>query len=776
MLSATLENNKQFSSQYAEYIDVFFEEKTNTLSKHESHNHAIDTDDRDSFFDSIYNLSTHEFEVLRKYIDENLKKNFITLFIFSASVSILFVKKSDKSLRLCVDYRKLNVITIKNRFSLFLVSEILDRLIETRVYIKLNFRIAYNQIRIKKDDEWKTTFRCRFEHFEYRVMSFELVNAFVTFQSYINKTLHIFLDIFALMYLDDILIYFLIIEKHEDHVKSVLQRLRQHELYVKLKKCAFSISKIDFLKFRISAKDIFMKKARVKIIKNWLESLNHRDIQMFLKFVNFYRRFIEIFSRVIADLTELLKEKKKEKFFDKFELTSKARKSFNNLKKIFMKTSLLWHFNLDLKIMIETNVIEFVIFEIISQLDSKTDQWHSIVFWSRKMTSAERNYMIDETEMLAIVEVCKKWRHYIESFKHSMRVITDHVNFRTFLIIKALSRREARWWERLSDLNLKIEYKSNKTNSADALSRRSDYESDEQNISNSSSSKAEWLSKYKNNATVLRSDNTDDSSTEDNVLKTSKWILLILENAEFLVMKTEIIESVLIERRRLTKDEKSTTQSSREVDVSNSSEIIEKIDDESKNSLFNDEISSEITISSALISRTVIEEVFESSTSSRDTVLLAAVNRALIYRKNKSIKRTKLHEFDRRSRLFQLVSTENCENLVFKNAIREISERDSTFAVASIELRIVLQALQKIDSLAQRVRSLVERAKMKRKSRNKKSEASSKSFSDRKKRSQNERQAIKWSSSQKSLRTWKSDTWKIIFCAEERNDTYSQIF
>ena len=124
-----------------------------TLSCRDAFHDTIDTDDKDSSFDSIYNLSTHELEMLRKYIDENLKKNFITLFIFSASVSILFVKKSDESLRLCVDYRELNVITIKNRYSLFLVSKVLDRLIETRVYIKLNLRIAYNQIRIKKDDE-----------------------------------------------------------------------------------------------------------------------------------------------------------------------------------------------------------------------------------------------------------------------------------------------------------------------------------------------------------------------------------------------------------------------------------------------------------------------------------------------------------------------------------------------------------------------------------------------------------------------------------------------
>lgn len=316
MLNATLKNNRQIPSQYAEFADVFSEEKANELPEHGLHDHAIDINGKEPPFGPIYNLSSHELDVLRAYIDDNLEREWITPSISPPGAPIMFVKKSDGSLRLCVDYRGLNAITVKNRYPLPLISEALDRLAGAKVYTKLDMRSAYHRIRIKEGDEWKTAFRC--------ISCY----AICTFQSYINKALHTFLDIFALVYLDDILVYSLTIRDHEDHVRSVLRRLRQHGLY---EKCEFSVSEVGFLGFRISAKGISMKKARVETIKNWPEPLSHRDIQVFLRFANFYRRFIEAFSRVVSGLTELLKGGKKGKFSGKFELTLEARKSFNDV-------------------------------------------------------------------------------------------------------------------------------------------------------------------------------------------------------------------------------------------------------------------------------------------------------------------------------------------------------------------------------------------------------------------------------------------------------------
>ena len=151
MIEIVIDN--EISSQYVDYKNVFSEEKANTLIEHDSQNHVIDINDQKSLFDSMYNLSVTELEVLRKYIDEHLEKRFITSFISSADASILFVKKSSEELRLCVNYRDLNAITVKNRYFLLLINETLNRLSRFKIFIKLDIRVAYNQIRIKEDDE-----------------------------------------------------------------------------------------------------------------------------------------------------------------------------------------------------------------------------------------------------------------------------------------------------------------------------------------------------------------------------------------------------------------------------------------------------------------------------------------------------------------------------------------------------------------------------------------------------------------------------------------------
>src|SRR5437762_8606199 len=155
---------------------------------------------------------------------------------------ILFVPKgNDGDLRLCVDYRGLNSVTIKNRYPLPLVGEIMDRLSKAKVFTKLDLRNAYYRIRIREGDEWKTAFRTRYGHFEYMVMPFGLANAPATFQAYINEVLGTYPDEFCVAYIDDILIYSKMLEEHIEHVRKVLKKLLEHSLYIKLEKCQFHV-------------------------------------------------------------------------------------------------------------------------------------------------------------------------------------------------------------------------------------------------------------------------------------------------------------------------------------------------------------------------------------------------------------------------------------------------------------------------------------------------------------------------------------------------------
>lgn len=182
-------------------------------------------------------LSQNELEVVRNYIRTALDKGWIRPPKSPAGAPILFAPKKDGSLRLCVDYRGLNEITLRNRYPLPLVGEIMDRLSGARVFTQLDLRDAYHRIRIRAGDEWKTAFRTRYGHFEYQVMPFGLANAPATFQSYINRALSDLLDTCCVVYLDDILIYSRSEEEHVHHVRMVLDRLQKYHLYCKLSKC-----------------------------------------------------------------------------------------------------------------------------------------------------------------------------------------------------------------------------------------------------------------------------------------------------------------------------------------------------------------------------------------------------------------------------------------------------------------------------------------------------------------------------------------------------------
>ncbi len=229
-------------SKYADFADIFSLKLAAKLPEHTGiNNHAIEVvDDRQPLYGPIYNLGPVDLETLKAYIENNLASGFIRPSKFPAGAPILFDKKPDGSLRLCMDYWGLNNLTIKKWYPLSLVGELLDRLGRARRFTQLDLINAYHQIRIRKGDEWKTAFRTRYNHFKYQVMPFGLTNAPAMFQGYINKIQAEKLDVFMIVYLDDILIY--TENEGEEHVQAVrwvLDQLRKHSLYVNLKKCRF---------------------------------------------------------------------------------------------------------------------------------------------------------------------------------------------------------------------------------------------------------------------------------------------------------------------------------------------------------------------------------------------------------------------------------------------------------------------------------------------------------------------------------------------------------
>jgi hypothetical protein len=468
--------------QYSEYADVFSEQKADTLPGEGSREHPIELiEGATPPYGPIYNLSERELEVLREYLKSSEAKGWIRRSMSPAGAPILFVPKPDGTLRLCVDYRALNKMTVKNRHPLPLIGETLDRLRSAKTFTKLDLRNAYHRIRIRKGDEWKTAFRTRYGHYEYQVMPFGLANAPATFQAYINEALEGLMDFTCVVYLDDILIYSSDPAEHEEHVKQVLERLRAYGLYVKLSKCAFGVEQVEFLGYVISANGVAMELSRVETIKDWPIPRSYYEVQVFLGFANFYRRFIERYSAIARPLTSLMKGSQNGRKQGPFQWGKEQQQAFDKLRDAFVNAPVLIHFDPTKPIRLETDASGFAIAAILSQpgewpvKPGERPNWHPVAFFSRKLDAAEMNYGTPDQELLAIVKSFVHWRHYLEGSAYPIQVLSDHNNLRHFMTTSAISRRQARWAQELSAYDFEIAYRPGKTNPADGPSRRPDY-------------------------------------------------------------------------------------------------------------------------------------------------------------------------------------------------------------------------------------------------------------------------------------------------------------
>ncbi len=609
-----------------------------------------------SSFESIYNLFVIEFEVFKDYFDEFLIKEFIVSSFSSTKISILFAKKSENDLKFCVNYKKLNAITIKNRYSISLMNQLLNRFNDVKKFIKLNIQTAYNFIRIKKRNEWKTTFRCCYEQFEYRIMSFDLVNAFATFQIHINFALKKYLNDFCVCYLNDILIYFQRKKNHTNHVRLVLKRLKRHKMFVKLSKCVFDLKKIDYLKFIVKINDIRMNLAKIATIKKWVESTTRRHVRIFIKFAKFYKRFIKKFNKIAASLTNFLKKRKKKKFDKMFKFIKKTRKAFKKLKELFIKTLILLHFDFKRRIRLKIDVFDFVISRIISQLIEEIDQWHFIAFFFRKMFAAKRNYEIEEKKILAMIESCRVFRHYVKKALFSIQMLIDHVNLNSFFKNKKLNRKKTRWWKKLNDLNLHIKYRSSKLNLANDSFRRLNYESNESIIVNA----------------IAKNDN--------------KLIVNRVHVQIFIVEHDS-------QKNRKKNDESSSILSSMKKNHQSSS----KSKTTNEINIENDFIRNEKTRNIA--SHAYVNLIVRTKILSTEKSVFAIQTKAFQVKfESKSLVIKKQHEKFKKT--FRLV-VKKTENSVSRKAIKEIAHKNINFVNSSIEFRIVLKILQQSDQFAQ---------------------------------------------------------------------------
>ena len=457
--------------KYQEYRDVASKAESDKLAPHRLYDHQIKLEEgastSDLKFHPLYRMSAEELEVVKKYLVENLDKGFIEPSQAPFAAPVLFVKKPDGSLRFCIDYRKLNLLTKKDRYPLPLIDETLARIGRAKLFTKLDIRQAFHRIRMHPDSEELTTFRTRFGAYKCKVLPFGLTNGPATYQRYMNDVLFDYLDDFCTAYLDDILIFSDNELEHEHHVKKILERLRNAGLQIDLKKCEFHVTRTKYLGFIISTDGIEVDPDKIAVVRDWKAPTTVKGVQSFLGFCNFYRRFIRDYGIVARPLVNLTKTGVK------FVWTQACQDSFLKLKAMLTSAPILQHYSEDLETRIETDASDGVVAGVLSQ--KHREHWLPVAFFSKTMNSAECNYQIHDKEMLAIVKSLEEWRPELQRKQDRFEIYTDHKSLEYFMTTKQLTARQARWAEALSEYYFIITYRPGKDNvQADALTRRND--------------------------------------------------------------------------------------------------------------------------------------------------------------------------------------------------------------------------------------------------------------------------------------------------------------
>ncbi len=283
----------KLSLKYHEFLNVFDRAQLNKLPSHRFYDHKIELIS-DSMLSRcrVYWMFFVKLLKVKKYLNENLSKKFITSSQTLYFFPVLFALKANEDLRFCVNYWKLNVIFKRNRYSLSLIDEIIEKIVSCKHLTRLNIISAFNKLQMHFNNKNYITFITALEAYKYKMLLFELTNESILFQQYMNDVLWDFLSDFCQVYLDDILIYSKTKKKHRDHVKLVLSRLREVELQMNIWKCKFNVEETVFLEVIVSKLDLHMNLSKVTVIVSWITSINLKEIQSFVRFVNFYRRFM----------------------------------------------------------------------------------------------------------------------------------------------------------------------------------------------------------------------------------------------------------------------------------------------------------------------------------------------------------------------------------------------------------------------------------------------------------------------------------------------------
>ncbi|GKA68044.1 putative nucleotidyltransferase, ribonuclease H, partial [Tanacetum coccineum] len=396
---------------------------------------------------------------LSNQLQELTDRGFIRPSLSPWGAPVLFVKKKDGSFRMCIDYRELNKLTIKNRYPLPRIDDLFNQLQGSSVYSKIDLRSGYHQLRVREEYIPKTAFRTIYGQYEFQVMPFGLTNAPAVFMDLMNRMCKPYLDKFVIVFIDDILIYSRKEEEQANHLRIILELIRKEKLYAKFSKFDFWIHIVQFLDHLIDSQGLHVDPAKIEAVKNWTSPRTPTEVHQFLGLVGYYRRFIEGFSKIANPLTKLTQKNKNYIWGEEQEL------AFQLLKQKLCEAPIL---------ALPEGNDNFVVYcdASLQGLGAVLMQREKVIAYaSRQLKPHEENYTTHDLELGAVIFALKIWRHYLYGTKCT--VFTDHKSLQHILRQKELNMRQRRWLELLADYDCEICYHPGKANVvADALSRK----------------------------------------------------------------------------------------------------------------------------------------------------------------------------------------------------------------------------------------------------------------------------------------------------------------
>ncbi|CAJ2661631.1 unnamed protein product [Trifolium pratense] len=410
-----------------------------------------------------FNMKPYRYSLIQKTIIDNLITEMLNQGIIQHSNSpfsspTVLVRKKDGSWRLCVDFRRLNHLTIKDRFPIPLIEDLLDELSGSSIFSKLDLKSGYHQLRMAKGEEYKTAFKTHSGHYEYLVMPFGLTNAPASFQALMNHLFKPFLRKFVIIFFDDLLIYSKSLQEHTEHLNSIFQLIRHNNLFLNQKKCTFATSRVEYLGHFITQEGVSTDPAKIEAVGNWPFPTTLKQLRGFLGLAGYYRRFVKDFGKIAKPLTDMLKR-------DNFVWSSDSTNAFTQLKQALISAPLLSLPDFSKKFIVETDASGKGIGAVLMQ------DHHPIAYISKSLGPKQQVMSVYERELLAIVYAVQKWGAYLA---HAPFIIkTDQRSIKHILEQRLNTAFQQAWVAKLMGFDFEIHYKEGAHNvAADALSRK----------------------------------------------------------------------------------------------------------------------------------------------------------------------------------------------------------------------------------------------------------------------------------------------------------------